>query len=341
MRRTELFQSIRAIFSFVACAILATTVFAEESQDAAKKTGNATSEGSTKQQEDAAPSTFLLRYDFSQGQFVHYRVRHATTMHIVYGEFKQTTKHQSKSSKHYRVVSVGKDGNAIVEPMLDHVIMSAQSDDDEPIVFDSANGLDDCPQIFRHIMSTVGHPSTTMKFSSMGKLISLNSSKSGKKSRRICSSGATSPGINKPNAQEQVDPHRNFLIPLPKEAIKVGHRWSETSNVCVTVGKGLRKQIALRKGYELASVDDGIATIKTKISILAPLRDPSIRTQLIQKTPRGVVKFDIEKGQIISRATSLDNLVIGAIGPKSSLHTISQRTEEMVDKAKQEVSLRD
>ncbi len=270
----------------------------------------------------AEDASYLLAYKFETNQFVHYQVAHKTTINIVFRE-KQTTVNESNTRKHFRVISANSD-TALIEPVIDHVLMTARADDDEPIVFDSSAPAEKCPPAFRHILQTVGKPMSRVKFSTNGELLSVIPFNSKAKPN-----GRSTSQQQKPSN----DPSQNFLVQFPKERIRVGERWSNDINVDVNLTPRLKKQMLLRRTYELKSVEGQLATIGLKTAVLTPLTDPAIEVQLIQRTPAGTIVFDIGQGQIVSQVTKLDKVVINAFGPKSSMRAVSVRTERRLNPA--------
>ena len=53
-------------------------------------------------------------------------------------------------------------------------------------------------------------------------------------------------------------------IPLPKEAIKIGHSWSQSINLKVQTEDKRIKEIKTRELYRLEKVETGVATISIK-----------------------------------------------------------------------------
>jgi hypothetical protein len=53
--------------------------------------------------------------------------------------------------------------------------------------------------------------------------------------------------------------------------------------------------------------------------------------QLIQKTPSGTIKLDIERGVIISQDVSLDKAQVGVFDGKGAMRAVSTRLETLVD----------
>ena len=73
-----------------------------------------------------------------------------------------------------------------------------------------------------------------------------------------------------------------------------------------------------------------MATIKVDSQILTPINDPAIEAQLIQRLSDGYVKFDIERGRVVSQQLDLDKHVIGFSGASSSMHYVNRFTEKLL-----------
>ena len=67
---------------------------------------------------------YLLKYQFSPNQFVHYTVEHNSTFMSQSGEVKDVTHSTTLTQKHYRVVATDDLGNATLELMIDRVRMT-------------------------------------------------------------------------------------------------------------------------------------------------------------------------------------------------------------------------
>src|SRR5262249_42858672 len=72
------------------------------------------------------------------------------------------------------------------------------------------------------------------------------------------------------------------------------------------------------------------ATIQIETQIVTPLNDPAIEAQLVQRMTSGSVRFDIEKGRLISQQMDLDRHVIGFSGAASSMHCVTRFTEQFL-----------
>ena len=63
------------------------------------------------------------------------------------------------------------------------------------------------------------------------------------------------------------------------------------------------------------------------------LNDPNSSAQLIQKTPAGTIKLDLEKGVIVSQNVSLDKAQVGVFDGKGAMRAVSRVVETLIDPA--------
>ncbi len=250
--------------------------------------------------EEEAPQ-YTLRYKYTPSEFVHYAVESQNKIIVEKNEAKQTSTNTAKTQKHYRVVGVDQEGNGTLEMTIDRVQMSAQFDDEAAATFDSKDPKQKDLKQYDKIRETIGKPSR-MVCSPLGKVIS--------------------------KADQS---NQGFLIPLPENQVKVGDNWKEDYDIEVAVGKTLRKKVPIRRIFTLESVQDQIAVIEFKTNILTRLNDPKLGLQLIQKTPSGTIKLDIEKGIIVSQDVSLDKAQVGIFDGQGAMRAISSRVETLVN----------
>ncbi|MEZ6048969.1 MAG: hypothetical protein R3C11_26015 [Planctomycetaceae bacterium] len=95
------------------------------------------------------------------------------------------------------------------------------------------------------------------------------------------------------------------------------------------VDRKLQQDVRLQREYRLRSVEDGIAHITFKTSVLSLIHNPTILSQLIQNTPSGSIDLDLNRGVIVKRIAKLDNTEFGFSGDDSSMRAVS-RTEEIL-----------
>lgn len=265
-----------------------------------------------------AAEKYRLEYRFSPSQFLHYVVRHHTTIDTQFGEAQLTTFNETVSRKHFRVVSVDTDGTAQLESVIDRVEMTARSGESKTVRFDSQAGPENCPREFRHVLTTIGTPLAWVEFTRSGKLVSIK---------------PLHPTLQNAGQRAMDDQSLNFLMPLPEEPVAIGESWHDDIDVPVTVGTNLRKPVTLRRTYTLSSIEGTQAIIKTRVSVLTPVKDHAILAQLIQRTPSGQTTFDMSRGLVISRESTIDKMELEPFGPKSSLRVVSNRKETLQDAA--------
>ena len=256
----------------------------------------------------------VLAYKFRTNDVVSYEVVHLMEITTTKDVTSETAANESRADKHYRVVSVDRDGNAILELMIDRVRMSAKFGNAEPVKFDSDKPNETPPQ-FKHVEKSVGKPLARIKVSPSGQLISTVE---------------LLPELQE--AQGESEASRNFLVVFPERPLRVGDSWKDEPNlqVRVTVGNTLTRNVEVMRRYELVSVDGNLATIRVRNSILTPVREAAMRAQLIQRSPEGVIVFDMEKGLLVSRTQTINKTEIGVFGDNSSMRAVSDRTEVLV-----------
>jgi len=269
-------------------------------------------------------STYQLRYKFTPNEFVHYTVDSKNHIQIQLNQDKQSTINSAKTLKHYRVISINDAGQGTLETVIDRVEMSVQFDEEEPSTFDSNNPPEKDLKQFETIRKTIGKPSRIV-YSPIGEVIKILELK-------IDGEGAKWVEPQVPASLDN-EKKRNlgFLIPLPENEIKIGESWNEQYDVEVAVSKTLRKKVPIRRVFTLESVADQIAVITFKTKIMTRLNDPKYGVQLIQKTPSGTIKLDMERGIIISQDVSLDKAQVGVFDGKGAMRAISTRVETLTD----------
>ena len=104
-----------------------------------------------------------------------------------------------------------------------------------------------------------------------------------------------------------------------------------TREIEVPLRSGRNKKIQMRQRFELAEVDDGLATINVATQVLTPNNDPEVQAQLVQRQSEGTIRFDIDRGRIVSQLIDLDRRVTGHPNPKSSMHYRTRFSEELLE----------
>ncbi|MBW3599727.1 MAG: hypothetical protein KY475_20960, partial [Planctomycetes bacterium] len=121
----------------------------------------------------------------------------------------------------------------------------------------------------------------------------------------------------------------DLVTPLPEKPIFIGEEWHAPSEIRVPVNGSL-KLVKIRKAFKLEKVSAGVATISVTTQVLTPVNDPKIEAQLMQHVTKGVIKFDIDAGRLLSRRLDWNETVLGFEGPDSSMTYLARFTEELV-----------
>ena len=257
-----------------------------------------------------------LKFQFKQGEKLHYFVRHTMTMYTKFSRGETTDKNEVNEKKHFRIVKVLPDGTAELQTVFDHVRMSATFGENEPVLFDSKWQDKEVPVQFRTVKDNIQKPQAIFTIAPTGELKKLTQ---------------VDPSAAAPESEDgTVDQNQNILFPLPANPISVGDSWKETLVVKVMVNKEIQRDVKLLRTYKLDAVKDDMASISFATSILSPVSNPQIRGQLIQRTPSGTIQFDIAKGQMASRVAKTDQSVVNALGEQTVLRAASERVENRV-----------
>jgi hypothetical protein len=267
-------------------------------------------EGATDAAEASEQGPFLLRYRFTAGETLRWKVTHmATTETRIKGNTQSSTSH-SVSTKRWHVDSVDDGGNITLTHVVENVDMW-QKLSDRPEVRYNSDKDEVAPREYRSVAETIGVPLTTVTINAEGGLI-----------ERKSGSGQPSFGLG------------DMVMMLPPKPAKVGSDWYEPSEVPIRQPDDTIKRIKVRKLYTLKSVRTGVATIEVRTEILTPISEASIKAQLIQRLTNGVIKFDIDAGRILSRQIDWDETVVGFSGNESMMKYLARFTEELVPAVK-------
>ena len=120
-----------------------------------------------------------------------------------------------------------------------------------------------------------------------------------------------------------------LTIPLPAEAVAIGGQWNVPREIRVKLESGAFKTIKVRELYTLEKVSAGVATIRIETQPLTPVNDPAVEAQLIQQLSKGSIKFDLDRGRLISKKLAWQDEVIGFRGPDTSLRYDAEWAEEL------------
>ena len=105
-------------------------------------------------------------------------------------------------------------------------------------------------------------------------------------------------------------------------------QWRET--LSERLESGMVKKIQTRQQFKLDSVKNGVAVISTETIILTPVRDPALEAQLVQRQTAGTIRFDIERGRVLSQQMEQDKQVVGFRGETSALNYEARFSETLL-----------
>src|SRR5690606_18973126 len=105
--------------------------------------------------------------------------------------------------------------------------------------------------------------------------------------------------------QPASDAEAPVALRLPEDKVKVGDTWDEAQTVSVKTPDGANRDIQTRRHYKLLKVAHDVAEIEVTYQVLTPI-DPKIEAQLVQRLMKGVAKFDIKAGRVLSQTYDVD-----------------------------------
>lgn len=286
----------------------------ESSDPAGAETTGRKPTGSTESPEapaaDTAPSAdgqkYSLEYKFTVGEQLRTEVVHKAAVQTTIDGSTQKAETQSRSIKVWRVDSVADDGTVKFMHMVESIDMWQRTQGRKEVRYNSQKD-DDAPPGYEEVAAAVNKPLTVVTMNKFGKILK-------REERRAHPIGAST----------------QMTIPLPEQPIAISQTWDCPVEIDVTLSEGGMKKIHTRQKFTLESVKDGLATIQVDSQVLTPIHDPAIEAQLIQRMSSGSVKFDIERGRVISQQLDLDRHVIGFSGAASSMHYVTRFTEELL-----------
>jgi hypothetical protein len=261
-------------------------------------------------------TTYQLAYHFEPNQFLHYEQFDRVELTTQNANNKTLAVQQTQTLKSYRIVSVDEDGGAIIEPMIERVRMASKTADQTMVGYDSTKD-EVIPKGYENLAGTIGRPLARFHLTPTGRLVKVTLLVKDVPKKFI-------------EAAEKTDPSINFLVVLPENPVKAGDKWKEKFETRVSVGNKLTQDLGLIRVFELASVENDIATIRFRTSVRTAVNDPEILRQIIQQTPSGTVEFDLKAGRILNRSLQIDEKVIGAFGAQTLLHARGEVNEKQV-----------
>lgn len=255
-----------------------------------------------------------LKYRFTKGETLRSRVTQQTRVETSIAGSTQIAEMASVSVKRWVVKEVDKDGNVTFETQWDSIDMRQKMTGREEVRYNSATDKTP-PAGYDQIAAMIGKPLSLITTDPRGKII-----------RREAKDADT----KKTLASSTYQAEQQLLVPLPGEAVTLGQPWSIPNDIRVSLDDSKStRTIQARHRYEVEKLDGDVAVIGHE-TILPPLSDPEIRSQVIQQLGRGTVRFDLKTGKVLHQTSEVDERVIGFRGAESSIHFLSKFTEELL-----------
>lgn len=258
----------------------------------------------------AADDAYLLRYKFRPGMFIHLEITDRNQIEAKYNNSVQMHANTAVTWKHYRVISVGEQGQAVLEMLNDRVTMEWKFDNNAPETIDTANPGPSPDPKFQPVIDSTGKPLARTEVTSRGELVKLT------------------PLVAEIPATAEAS---NFLVVFPEQPVKVGEKWKETFDAPVTVSKNLKQNFAMLREYTLTKVDGSLAHIKLRVVPKGVLNDPQMEMQLMQRLISAEIVFDMSRGLIVSQHNTVDRTVINPLGPGSQVSAVGDYLLKLTD----------
>ena len=255
-----------------------------------------------------AADTYLLRYKFTAGEVVRWKVTHKARTDTEIRGSSQTAESNSESTKVWTVKEVGENGEFTLVHSVSQVNMW-QRVGDEPLIHYDSKSDEEVPRVYQQTAKTVGVPLSTVTISPPGAILAQSSTK------------PIDLGLG------------SIVIPFPEKPIKIGDGWNVPRVVTVSLpidGVRTYKKIKVRQRYTLRSVKAGIATIAVRTEVITPVRDARIESQLIQKMIKGSMRFDLQKGRLRSKTIDWNEHVLGFQGANSNMKYRATFSEQLL-----------
>jgi hypothetical protein len=264
------------------------------------------------------PEKYLLHYKFRPGETVRWEVEHRSNVRTTVAGTTQSAETLSLSVKAWRFTAVRADGAATFEHRVERVDMRQKLTGRDEIRYNSQT---DCkpPLGFEDAARSVGVPLSIVTMSAEGKVLSRDRRQ--KKPQPLLPSAT---------------PTDTWMtIPLPVEAVAVGHTWSFPQDIDIPQPGGGSRRIKAVQQFTLESVKTGVAMIRIATQILTPVSDPAIESQLVEREAAGWVRFDIDAGRVLAEQLDIDKHVVGFRGDASSIHYVNRFSERLVSEPAQ------
>jgi hypothetical protein len=281
--------------------------------------------------EPPAPAKYTLAYKFVPDQVMRFEVANESEIKTHVKDETETVRNSSTAKRHFTVKAVDeKENTADLELSIDWVYMLASFENPSrpktaPIEFQSDDPSKH-PEQFNAVLLTVGKPRATIRFSASGvplKVLEGALPPPPKATHQLADGPAVPP-------MADATPE-TYFVPLPEGPVAVGETWKERFNIILADDQKNRVPVTIQRSYRLAEIKGRQATIELWTAVLTPIKNPAIQAQLIQREISGKVVFDLDRGAVVSRESSVDKTVVEPFGARSSMRARSTYHEKLLD----------
>lgn len=250
--------------------------------------------------------TYLLRYKFKSGDILRWKVLHTASTETTIQGNTQTSKSRSLSTKIWTVQDVNDEGEITFEHSVADMDMWQHVSGRPEVRYNSRDDETPPPE-YVQAAETLGKPLATVTINALGMVVDRDANK---RQLRL--------GLGQ------------IAVPLPEEPIKVGTSWHISDQIQLREKSGTVKQVKTRLRYTLESVKTGVATIRVRTEVLTPIRNPALKSQLVQELTDGLIKFDVDAGNVISKEINWNESVVGFNGAGSNMIYRARFMEELL-----------
>ncbi|MCA9193081.1 MAG: hypothetical protein KDB03_15005 [Planctomycetales bacterium] len=291
----------KANFYLLCCFVFALSILGTSHRTHAQQQSGRSSNRTT----NAKQSGYTMRYKLQPGESIVSKVTHEAETRTKIQGHEESSSSRTVSEKVWIVKDRNANGDMTFEYRINSVQLTQTIGEGETLTYDSQKD-EEVPTAFEHVAETVNKPLAEITINSRGQVVNRD--------------------------KELKTPQLGLgelTIPLPEEPIVIGGQWSVPRELRVKTEDGAYKAIKVRELYTLERVSTGIATISIKAEPLTPVTDASIEAQLIQQLSKGVFKFDLDRGRVVSKSLDWSDEVVGFQGPESSLRYDAKFSEEV------------
>lgn len=248
-----------------------------------------------------------LKYAYRDGEKLHYRVEHVSTVEARMKGIYQTSKSRSEAVKTWHITGVNDtDKSMQFEHQIESVDMWSEVTGKKPIRYNSKTDARP-PEQYANVAESLRKPLSRITMDEHGQI------------------------LERKDFLQQIDMGMGGIsIPLPTEPVGVGHEWSTAYDLRVRDPQNRLVTIKTRQVFQLKHVATGVATISIKTQVLTPLHDPAVRSQILQRLSNGELKFDIDAGRILRRELDWNETVISFSGQDSNMKYMARLIEELI-----------